>query len=457
MEPKSKGLKQQQQHHKKLLAAMLSQDSFDSLPSFASSVPEEEIDDEDDAMELLVFRRLAHDTSRGLDGDSGIPASPPSVPHYTDLDDLRMEGVTSLASSGNKFSQGRSSYCPEPQAKVTLNICSRCARLQGDSLVEARDDEPLYSSEQAVPDIACLPEIKRFTLPLPFHMLVHTVKRAVHTAAPNRLATFFKYPVPYNDSQRRPVWDSGAMYARSGSSLRQKQLKESFSTKELQCMEKHLTEVEKDLAKIAESTLVRSPNSPHSSLLLTPTRQGNQQVLPGQNSSPQTPGSLAGKSSQLQLQGNKPASLANSRSQTPSNQNSRPQTPNTLISRPRTPSAQGSRPMTPNSLLPRPLTPSKQGNKEGNIGSQRSRPVTPTSQVGPLLSPTGLAIGQIVGESVGNAATHRNNLSEDESYKQLQAARQPWLIPSDTDSDCVDQADQDKCEFRLQKWFGLRV
>ncbi|MGH0172242.1 UNVERIFIED_CONTAM: hypothetical protein FKN15_069207 [Acipenser sinensis] len=30
-----------------------------------------------------VFRRLAHDTSRGLDGDSGVPASPPSVPHST--------------------------------------------------------------------------------------------------------------------------------------------------------------------------------------------------------------------------------------------------------------------------------------------------------------------------------------------------------------------------------------
>ncbi|XP_058878219.1 uncharacterized protein C8orf34 homolog isoform X3 [Acipenser ruthenus] len=394
MEPKSKGLKQQQQHHKKLLAAMLSQDSFDSLPSFASSVPEEEIDDEDDAMELLE-----------------------------DLDDLRMEGVTSLASSGNKFSQGRSSYCPEPQAKVTLNICSRCARLQGDSLVEARDDEPLYSSEQAVPDIAC-------SLP--------GVETLMENDEEFESASQVTGP-------RRPFWDSDAMYARSGSSLRQKQLKESFSTKELQCMEKHLTEVEKDLAKIAEATQVRSPNSPHSSLLLTPTRQGNQQVLPGQNSSPQTPGSLAGKSSQLQLQGNKPASLANSRSQTPSNQNSRPQTPNTLTSRPRTPSAQGSRPMTPNSLLPRPLTPSKQGNKEGNIGSQRSRPVTPTSQVGPLLSPTGLAIGQIAGESVGNAATQRNNLSEDESYQQLQAAHQPWLIPSDTDSDCVDQADQDKC------------
>lgn len=54
------------------------------------------------------------------------PACLPPLPE--DLDDLRMEGVTGLAPSGCKFSQGRSSYQPEPQAKVTLNICSRCAR-----------------------------------------------------------------------------------------------------------------------------------------------------------------------------------------------------------------------------------------------------------------------------------------------------------------------------------------
>uniref|UniRef100_I3K9U4 Chromosome 8 open reading frame 34 n=1 Tax=Oreochromis niloticus TaxID=8128 RepID=I3K9U4_ORENI len=101
MEAKSKGLKEQQQHHKKLLAAMLSQDSFDSVHSPTPSVVEEEIEDEDDAMELLE-----------------------------DLDDLRMEGVTGLVLSGSKFSQGRSSYQPEPQAKVTLNICSRCIPLQ---------------------------------------------------------------------------------------------------------------------------------------------------------------------------------------------------------------------------------------------------------------------------------------------------------------------------------------
>uniref|UniRef100_A0A8C8DLF7 Chromosome 8 open reading frame 34 n=1 Tax=Oryzias sinensis TaxID=183150 RepID=A0A8C8DLF7_9TELE len=97
METKSKGLKEQQQHHKKLLAAMLSQDSFDSVNSSNASVVEDEIEDEDDAMELLE-----------------------------DLDDLRMEGVMGLVPSGSKFSQGRSSYQSEPQAKVTLNICSRC-------------------------------------------------------------------------------------------------------------------------------------------------------------------------------------------------------------------------------------------------------------------------------------------------------------------------------------------
>lgn len=53
MEPKTKGLKQQQQQHKRLLAAMLSQDSFDSAQSTAASVTEEDIDNEDDAMELL--------------------------------------------------------------------------------------------------------------------------------------------------------------------------------------------------------------------------------------------------------------------------------------------------------------------------------------------------------------------------------------------------------------------
>uniref|UniRef100_A0A8C3S0Y4 Chromosome 8 open reading frame 34 n=1 Tax=Chelydra serpentina TaxID=8475 RepID=A0A8C3S0Y4_CHESE len=97
MEPKTKGLKQQQQQHKKLLAAMLSQDSFDSVQSTAPSVTEEDIDNEDDAMELLE-----------------------------DLDDLRMEGVTSVMSSGSKFNQARSAHPAEPQAKVTLNICARC-------------------------------------------------------------------------------------------------------------------------------------------------------------------------------------------------------------------------------------------------------------------------------------------------------------------------------------------
>uniref|UniRef100_A0A4X2M068 Vestibule 1 n=1 Tax=Vombatus ursinus TaxID=29139 RepID=A0A4X2M068_VOMUR len=125
MEPKSKGLKQQQQQHKKLLAAMLSQDSFESIHSPTPSVTEEDIDNEDDAMELLE-----------------------------DLDDLRMEGVTTLMPSGSKFNPTRTAHLPEPQAKVTLNICSRCARLQGDNLAEGTEEvsQLLHTPEEAVPD-----------------------------------------------------------------------------------------------------------------------------------------------------------------------------------------------------------------------------------------------------------------------------------------------------------------
>nr|XP_042126658.1 uncharacterized protein C8orf34 homolog isoform X13 [Peromyscus maniculatus bairdii] len=125
MEPKTKGLKQQQQQHKKLLAAMLSQDSFESIHSPTPSVIEEDIDNEDDAMELLE-----------------------------DLDDLRMEGVTTLVLSGSKFNQGRPTHPAEPQAKVTLNICSRCARLQGDNLMERIEDtlQPFHSPEEIIPD-----------------------------------------------------------------------------------------------------------------------------------------------------------------------------------------------------------------------------------------------------------------------------------------------------------------
>ncbi|XP_047639743.1 uncharacterized protein C8orf34 homolog isoform X2 [Phacochoerus africanus] len=122
VEPKTKGLKQQQQRHKKLLAAMLSQDSFESVHSPTPSVAEEDIDNEDDAMELLE-----------------------------DLDDLRMEGVTTLVPSGSKFNQGRTSHSTELQAKVTLNICSR---LQGDNLAERTEEtsQVLHSPDEIIPD-----------------------------------------------------------------------------------------------------------------------------------------------------------------------------------------------------------------------------------------------------------------------------------------------------------------
>ncbi|XP_054446107.1 LOW QUALITY PROTEIN: uncharacterized protein C8orf34 homolog [Pteronotus mesoamericanus] len=126
VEPKTKGLKQQQQQHKKLLAAMLSQDSFESIHSPTPSVTEEEdIENEDDAMELLE-----------------------------DLDDLRMEGVTTLVPSGSKFNQARATHPAEPQAKVTLNICSRCARLQGDNMAERTEEasQIFHSPDEKIPD-----------------------------------------------------------------------------------------------------------------------------------------------------------------------------------------------------------------------------------------------------------------------------------------------------------------
>uniref|UniRef100_A0A2K5SEX9 Chromosome 8 open reading frame 34 n=1 Tax=Cebus imitator TaxID=2715852 RepID=A0A2K5SEX9_CEBIM len=71
-----------------------------------------------------------------------------------DLNDLRMEGVTTLVPSGSKFNQGRPTYPAEPQAKVTLNICSRCARLQGDNLAERTEEAlpVLHSPDEKIPD-----------------------------------------------------------------------------------------------------------------------------------------------------------------------------------------------------------------------------------------------------------------------------------------------------------------
>uniref|UniRef100_A0A2K6F1U3 Chromosome 8 open reading frame 34 n=1 Tax=Propithecus coquereli TaxID=379532 RepID=A0A2K6F1U3_PROCO len=71
-----------------------------------------------------------------------------------DLNDLRMEGVTTLVPSGSKFNQGRPTHPAEPQAKVTLNICSRCARLQGDNLAERTEEtlQILHSPDETIPD-----------------------------------------------------------------------------------------------------------------------------------------------------------------------------------------------------------------------------------------------------------------------------------------------------------------
>ncbi|XP_015138244.3 uncharacterized protein C8orf34 homolog isoform X2 [Gallus gallus] len=390
MEPKSKGLKQQQQQHKKLLAAMLSQDSFDSAHSTAPSVTEEDIDNEDDAMELLE-----------------------------DLDDLRMEGVTSLVSSGSKFNQSRSAHPAEPQAKVTLNICARCARLQGDNMAERPEDVSMVSqtSEPAMSDSdAQVPGVETLMED------IDEFESASQVAASSQ-----------------PVWTMDAMGVRSGGSPRQKLLKDSLAAKELQTMEKHLADIEKDLALWEEARLSRSPSIQHHSLGTSDT-QGNLQATQGQNPRPQVSTQM-GKN--IQLQGNKSPPLpTNSRAQASSVTNSRPPTAGVQTNRPSTPSTPGSRPVTPNSLLSRPLTPSNQGNKESIISLHRSRSLTSKSQMGRTLSAaSGLSV-QMSGDVV-TVTAQRSSLSEDEFLQQLQLAHQPWILPNDTESEGVE-ADQDK-------------
>ncbi|XP_025891366.1 uncharacterized protein C8orf34 homolog isoform X4 [Nothoprocta perdicaria] len=392
MEPKTKGLKQQQQQHKKLLAAMLSQDSFDSAQSTAPSVTEEDIDNEDDAMELLE-----------------------------DLDDLRMEGVTSVVSSGSKFNQTRSAHPAEPQAKVTLNICARCARLQGENLAE-RPEDGLVVSEAPEPAMSDS----------------DAGVSGVETLMED-IDEFESGPQVAGSSQA--VWTLDALGIRTGGSPRQKLVKDSLAAKELQTMEKHLADIEKDLALWEEARLLRSPSIQHPSLV-TSDHPGNFPATQGQNPRPQV-STQVGKN--IQLQGNKSPPLpANSRTQVCSMANNRPPTPNAQASRPPTPSTPGSRPVTPNSLLSRPLTPVNQGNKEGIISIQRSRSLTSKSQLGRTLSAaSGLSV-QMSGDIVGTVNTQRSSLSEDEFLQQLQLAHQPWILPSDTESEGLE-ADQDKC------------
>ncbi|KAL3041061.1 hypothetical protein OYC64_011944 [Pagothenia borchgrevinki] len=297
-----------------------------------------------------------------------------------------MEGVTGL-SSGSKFSQGRSSYQTEPQARVTLNICSRCARLQGDSLSDGRSEEcRLISSEQAVPDISA---------PLP----------GVDAVA-GRLQEFDVL----SQISRQGVWEADLKPVRRGSAGGP-MLGDPLFSKELENMGKQLAEVEKDLAKLAEvgkmtSRISSNPLSLHHTPFLPP-------IHPPHRHLPDT------------------LPLTMGRTPSPSNLSSRSTTPRT----PRTPIT----PITPNSLLRRSSF-DRGAHKEVTFRRSRSRPVTPTclpARPRPLLTPPGLSTTDSLGASL------RAYLSEDEFYQQLQAIRQPWNIPSDTESDVLDPPEQD--------------
>ncbi|XP_014848197.1 PREDICTED: uncharacterized protein C8orf34 homolog [Poecilia mexicana] len=305
-----------------------------------------------------------------------------------------------------------------------LNSSKRCL-LQGDTLSNSRSEEDHGPriSEQAVPDISS---------PVPG---VDTVASRLQECEALSQVT----------GSRQAVWEADLKSARGGSSVGQTGLLlgDSLFSKELENMGKQLAEVEKDLAKLAEvgKMTSRSTNNPHGSLLHTPLRHRTlPDTLPLTSliSRPQSPaGGLSGKSCGigLPLLSPKPTSLSMSMSmgRTPSNPGSRTQTP-------RTPS----RPLTPNSLLTRSsFNPG--AHKEVTFRRSRSRPVTPTSQPPlprPLLTPPGLSTTDSLGASL------RAYLSEDEFYQQLQAIRQPWHIPSDTDSDIMEPPEQDKSSSR---------
>ncbi|XP_072460894.1 uncharacterized protein C8orf34 homolog isoform X5 [Notamacropus eugenii] len=408
MEPKSKGLKQQQQQHKKLLAAMLSQDSFESIHSPTPSVTEEDIDNEDDAMELLE-----------------------------DLDDLRMEGVTTLMPSGSKFNPTRTAHLPEPQAKVTLNICSRCARLQGDSLAEGTEEvsQLLHTPEEAVPD-----SVETDSLCPTEAMEDDEFESASQIIG----------PCP-------PVWDLANLATTSGSSSSLKILKDSLAVKELQSMEKHLADIEKDLALWEEGRLARSPSSMHD-ISVASDLQGNLQSSPSLSTRSLEP-SQTGKITQLKLQENKSLPSLDSKVRISSIANSRPHLLIAQTNRPQTLTVPGSRPVTPNSLLSRPLTPSNQGKKERIINIQRSKSVPSKSQIGRALStPSGLVIpisgdkltsttlrsSLSEGEASSRGLSLKNFMEDEDSLKHLQLVHQPWILPSDTESEGVE-AEQDRC------------
>ncbi|XP_038622584.1 uncharacterized protein C8orf34 homolog isoform X2 [Tachyglossus aculeatus] len=390
VEPKSKGLKHQQQQHKKLLAAMLSQDSFDSVHSPTPSVTEDDIDNEDDAMELLE-----------------------------DLDDLRMEGVTSPMPSGSKLNQTRA-HAAEPQAKVTLNICSRCARLQGDNLEDGIEE--------------------------PVQVLLNTVEVAPDpTASELGTNSMMESEEEFESASQvtgshQPIWDLDNLSARSANSPSQKLLKDSLAVKELQNMEKHLADIEKDLALWEEARLSRSPNCQQGTAA-SPDSYGNPQSPSGlvprlretSHSGRAIPSQPRVAKSPPSVMGGQVSGISKSRAQVPPVQTDRTQT---------SPAA-GSRPATPSSLAPRPLTPGNQGKKEGIVNIQRSRSPMSKSQAAKPLGSLSAPVVQISGGHGGNV-TARSGLSEDESLKQLQVGHQPWILPSDTESEGMEP-EQSKC------------
>ncbi|CAM9429155.1 unnamed protein product [Lampetra fluviatilis] len=101
----------EREQHKLRLAAMLTPPR--GHRTRRDGAPHDDDDDDDDDVEEVTEQ---------LDE---------AVELLEDEEDLRREGVFAPRRSGFRISRGRMPCSAEPQAKVRLNICSHCARLQG--------------------------------------------------------------------------------------------------------------------------------------------------------------------------------------------------------------------------------------------------------------------------------------------------------------------------------------
>ncbi|XP_078718617.1 uncharacterized protein C8orf34 homolog isoform X2 [Lampetra fluviatilis] len=174
----------EREQHKLRLAAMLTPPR--GHRTRRDGAPHDDDDDDDDDVE---------EVTEHLDE---------AVELLEDEEDLRREGVFAPRRSGFRISRGRMPCSAEPQAKVRLNICSHCARLQG--VDDLRED-----AETSIPGPASFIE-KSVSLELVKGTLKDTETR--HPTSSTQLCP--ARPVPVSKSHLTAGQANFVRFARGG-------------------------------------------------------------------------------------------------------------------------------------------------------------------------------------------------------------------------------------------------